>query len=367
VRRPLLLALPIFAVLLAVVACSGDDNTGPGTGGDDSGTDSSASDTGIDATGDGNASDGPSDGGEGLDGDGAADGPLAEASVDAAPDVDAGCAAALYVNVTTGSDIHAGDIGSPVRTLTHAIARAGGSACATTIHVAPGTYNAASGETFPLTPSNVTIVGDETNKGNAAAGATLITGGGLHMVLTNHYYPTLLLGPNVTLAGLKITSPHVALDGSSYLGIGVIIQAAGTEVRDNTITACDYFGVDVEGAGSGTIENNAITGNGGGGPFSGGGVQVDNGSMKLQNNVITGNTGFGVILGSTCDLGGGTLMSAGGNTFSCNTRSDVYGTNIQAQNCFWDHVPPTIGTTGGADVGSSVTTTGAMLATSPCP
>jgi parallel beta-helix repeat protein len=282
---------------------------------------------------------------------------------DAATDGGSVCAFDLYVDVGHGNDTNAGTAGSPLMTLTHALAlTAADAGSCTTIHVAPGTYSAASGETFPLAPSNVVIIGDETNKGNASAGATLVTGSG-GPGLFGHF-PAFLPGENATIAGLKIVAPSVTPDGSSVVGVGVYIQHAGLELRNNTITA-SYEGLSIEGGAGGTIEGNLITAN------TGAGINVDSGSMKLQNNTITGNA-VGLAVGSAIDLGGGALGSAGGNVISCNTKEDLgnFVPNLEVQNCFWDHFPPSMTTGAGVDIvlrsGASVVTTGGAVTASPC-
>src|SRR3712207_8986551 len=70
----------------------------------------------------------------------------------------------LYVNPGTGSDSAAGNQSAPFKTIAKALKSA---QSGTTIQLASGNYNAASGEIFPLdVPSGVKIVGNEDSKGN---------------------------------------------------------------------------------------------------------------------------------------------------------------------------------------------------------
>ena len=177
--------------------------------------------------------------------------------LDAAADVDAGClVSALYVAPGTGLDSSSGTQAlSPLKMLTHAIALAGANPCITTIHAAPGTYDSAGGETFPLAPSNVAIVGDETNKGNAASGAVLISGSGL---LMPGQWVAVAPGPNVTLAGLKIAAPSVTTDGSAQVTYDVWLAASGAVVRNSTI-AGNEIGIQIETGAVAVLTGNALT------------------------------------------------------------------------------------------------------------
>src|SRR3712207_9535382 len=92
----------------------------------------------------------------------------------------------LYVNPGTGSDSAAGNQSAPFKTITKALKSA---QSGTTIQLAAGNYNAASGEVFPLdVPSGVKIVGSEDNKGNGVS----IEGSGQYLSRTQ-------AGQNVTI------------------------------------------------------------------------------------------------------------------------------------------------------------------------
>ncbi len=70
----------------------------------------------------------------------------------------------LYVNPATGNDAAAGTLQAPFKTLTRGLQQA---QAGTTIQLALGTYNSASGETFPLTISaGVTVLGNEDTIGS---------------------------------------------------------------------------------------------------------------------------------------------------------------------------------------------------------
>jgi hypothetical protein len=80
----------------------------------------------------------------------------------------------LYINPVSGSDTAPGTQAAPFKTVTRALQNV---SAGTTLKLAPGLYNAASGETFPLViPAEVILSGDETQKGKG----TQITGSGKH-------------------------------------------------------------------------------------------------------------------------------------------------------------------------------------------
>ncbi len=70
-------------------------------------------------------------------------------------------AADRYVDAVNGSDANGGTSSADAwRTLTHATAQLAGAGVPNTLHVAPGTYDAALGEAFPiLLPDNLTVRG----------------------------------------------------------------------------------------------------------------------------------------------------------------------------------------------------------------
>jgi hypothetical protein len=345
-------------------------------------TGSSAADTGSEGDTGSSAGDGaaPQDAGEAdaaaqdaaLDGGSGGDTGIQDASGDAA---DGGCASTVYVSVGTGLDTNAGTQAAPFKTITRAIAVAGADTCIATIQVAAGTYTVASGEVFPLAPSHVAVIGDETNKGNASGAAVEVEGCGLAGPASATYCAAFAPGVNATLAGLKIVaSSGVVPDGGQGYGNGVYWANAGGIVRNNTITQCSYMGVQFVNGAGGVLSGNAITANVGS-SFGGFGVAFNGGGAKVEDNVITNND-IGVFGYAGVDLGGGALGSAGGNVLSCNTRSDLFAEikSLAAQNNAWDHVSPTessANTGGGVDVtyvsGVAPITTGATLAPLPCP
>jgi parallel beta-helix repeat protein len=264
-----------------------------------------------------------------------------------------------FVSAASGSDTYDGSSGAPFKTITKALSVADSG---DTIIVAPGRYDAALGETFPLViPDWVELIGDEPNKGGGTT-PTLIFGGG---PTDGTIHTAIEPGAHVTIAGFSIRDSTPPVPNPT----GILVRRDGVTIRNNRLVDNGEFGmIASDSAAGGVVAGNVIAGNGTAGiGFIGGGV-----SSRVENNTITGNN-FGVYYdGTGGDLGGGASASAGGNTLSCNTTNDVYAdaaVAIAAASNRWDHAPPTTGAAG--DIwddagGATVTATGATLATAAC-
>jgi hypothetical protein len=287
-----------------------------------------------------------------------------------------GVVADWYVSATTGTDAGAGTQADPFQTITHALTVA---LSGQTVAVAPGTYDAANGETFPIVvPADVTLLGDEANKGDGPVD-THVLGGGLAPPpnVGGILYAAVVLGSGAEVAGFRIQNvlPYVA----NQFPYGVALPESNATLRDNTVELSEVGGVYAfNGASNLDVRENVIQINVG---FAGTGITFigTGGANRVQGNVITENQ-YGVMLDSptAADLGGGDAGSLGGNVISCNTGADLWVNavlTIAARDNFWDHVAPTSSTTvqtGGMDVyngGGSATidTTGALLAPGACP
>jgi len=268
---------------------------------------------------------------------------------------------------STGDDITGdGSCQKPYMTITAALA-APAVTSGTVVWVAPGNYTAALGEVFPIQlPAGVSLVGDETNKGQGAiatsvVGGTAIGGSGQYQ----NYEATIFPSANSVIAGLELTNPSLSVYGNTLLLLNDSVT-----IRNNSVVNGED-GIFVGNGASGEITGNNISNNGGDGlAFIGGGV-----GSKVEGNTIVRN-GIGVEYdNSGGDLGGGPAGSAGGNSLSCNTRNDLWtdasGITINAANNYWDHIPPTAGAVNGDDIyntkSATIVTTGAMLAINPCP
>ena len=256
----------------------------------------------------------------------------------------------IYYVSAVGSDNNPGTQGSPFKTITHALRVATRSS--STVRVAPGTYNVAHGESFPITvPAGVLLIGDETNKGGGSTPTSIVGGGGQAPGATAGYGVALLTGAGSTIAGFTITNDNPALSGR----FGLFLSNNSVTLRNNTVKGATHkAGVYVDASTNHMITGNRIVDNGG--SSAGTGLAFGKGGVgsKVENNVISGN-GFGVeydVDGG--DLGGGGV-SAGGNVISCNTQNDLVSfapTNIiiNATGNFWDHSSPTRGPGTGDDI-----------------
>ncbi len=300
-----------------------------------------------------------------------------------------------YVDALSGNNSNPGTSLAPYKTITYAVSQPGN-----TIYVAPGTYNEALGEMFPIKiPAGINLIGNESGKGIESKvkggnsgytgtgiirneGPTLILGMGV--VFTGFEYTTLILENDSTVAGFTITNPKpysgpntsaVQVPGSIS---GII---SGITIRNNTLTesiggAGVFIRTSNQGGTGNIISGNTIVSN-----YFGIYNSFSNAVIKVENNLISRNKS-GILLmthtdfGINVDLGGGSTGSVGNNTISCNTFHDLYASvsntvTLYAKNNHWDHIPPTVAMTGGdVDIlnpsNSSILTSGMSLAAAPC-
>lgn len=301
-----------------------------------------------------------------------------------------------YVDALAGDDSNPGTSLAPYRTITYAVSQPG-----KTIYVAPGTYDEAQGETFPIRiPAGINLIGNESGKGigteqnsgytgagiNPNEGPTLILGGGLITPESSVNYTTLTLGNNSTIAGFTITNPKPLYSGNNT-AVQILGDLSGittgTTIRNNTLTkTVGGMGILVPTANhtasiGNTISGNIITSN-----YHGIHYYFSSAVIKVENNLISRNR-WGITMSAntinnpSMDLGGGNTGSTGNNTISCNTDYDLRApvpntVTLYAKNNHWDHIPPTATVLAGevADIlnpsNSSILTSGMSLATSPC-
>lgn len=313
-----------------------------------------------------------------------------------------------YVNQTTGSDAYNGSAASPWATITHAVATADSEI---TIHVAPGTYNAASGETFPIMLKfGQKLIGAVSTKG-AAVMPTLIEGEGAYAL--GFLIGTTVVGAEgarvagfsianetyqVSYAALSVDGVTMEVDHNTFLdgtytglvagnianvnvhdnhfqasSYGLVLDGSGVvSVHDNTMDGGSY-GIRVFGIDSLDVANNTISvGLGGlqGGfgtstnirhntfnktPGDYGGIICSSGTPLIRDNTFTGATALYVSDTGTPDAG--TLVWPGQNNFSAITGVVLQHTGtgeVQAVGNNWPHNPPTLGVdytiTGGGTV-----------------
>ncbi|MFP4103729.1 S-layer homology domain-containing protein [Coleofasciculus sp.] len=204
----------------------------------------------------------------------------------------------LYVNPATGDDSAAGDQSAPFKTLSKALQQAQAD---TTIQLAAGTYNATSGEIFPLqVPSGVKLVGNEQNKGDGI----VIEGNG-------EYISPTLAQQNITLLLENTTEVRgVTVTNKATRGTGIWIESTDPTIANCTFTECDREGVLATGTAQPKVVNNNFIDNGGNGisftkkaqgeikdntcKGAGYGISIDGeATPRIVDNLITENR-FGV-------------------------------------------------------------------------
>lgn len=277
------------------------------------------------------------------------------------------------VDATNGNDTTGNGTTLPYKTLTKALSVA---VSGSTVTVAPGTYDAALGETFPIIiPAGVQLIGDETNKGNGTI-PTRIVGGGNLSTLASFTSATVVPRDGSVVAGFTITgtAPNPTVNSP----MGLVLENNSVTIRNNRLVDSGKGGLYVTANGNSTlvsgnvIQSNGTTNNGFGIAFingTGPGVRIENNVIRLN---VTG-VEFDAPAASG-DLGGGATGSTGGNVIAANSGINLWtnvavGVTISARNNFWDHVPPTItssSSASGYDIynqyGATVDTTGATLA-----
>jgi hypothetical protein len=152
--------------------------------------------------------------------------------------------ATLYINAASGDDRQDGSALSPLKTLTTALLR---SSPGTTLHLAAGTYSAASGERFPLE------VGPQ--RRIVGAGAVVSGGGALRRSLLGQVSVTAVLADGAQWEQVTLTNPHPD-------GIGLWLEAGRAIVQSATCRDCGRYGLVLADHCTPTLLAVTATGNG---------------------------------------------------------------------------------------------------------
>ena len=185
----------------------------------------------------------------------------------------------LYVNPSTGNDSASGSQGTPLKTITKAIQQA---TAGSSIRLMPGTYSAATGEVFPLVvPSNVTIVGDENQKGKGIQ----ITGSG-------RYLSASFGGQNVTfkLESLSILK-GVTITNNESRGTGIWIESTNPTVVNCTFVNCQREGIFTTGTAKPIVTDCVFFQN------AAAGISIVREAKGEYRNNVCQNTGYGIAIG----------------------------------------------------------------------
>ncbi|NEO81394.1 MAG: DUF1565 domain-containing protein [Moorea sp. SIO4G3] len=158
----------------------------------------------------------------------------------------------LYVNPTTGDDSATGSESAPLKTITGITGAISKVQVGDTIQLAPGTYNRASGEKFPLkVPSGIKIVGNDTNKGKDI----LIEGGGDFVSPSSALQNiSISLANNTELRGVTVTNTEPR-------GTGVWLESTSPIIANCTFTKCNREGIQATGTAAPQILNNLFIAN----------------------------------------------------------------------------------------------------------
>jgi hypothetical protein len=186
--------------------------------------------------------------------------------------------ATIYVNPTTGNDTYSGSRLKPYKSISRALAT---KKTPMIIQLAPGTYNAASGEIFPIViPGGVMVVGNEATKGKDI----IIAGNGNYdSRLFGKQNVTLLLQGNGELIGVTVTNNNVK-------GSAIWIESSNPTLADSTLTECGREAVFVCGNAKPVITDNIFVKN-----ANAGVVFTGYGKGEILRNVL-GNSALGIAM-----------------------------------------------------------------------
>lgn len=182
----------------------------------------------------------------------------------------------LYVDAIAGADAASGSLSNPFKTLTYAFSQAQSE---TVIEVAPGTYNIAHGEVFPLLmPAGVTLVGQEADR---EQGVNLIGGGSYTCGNGKTENVTIVMGNDSKIQGITVTNHQLQ-------GIAIWIDSVYCTVTHCRLVQSQQDGIFVTRTAIVEIVDNIFTENGGHGI-----VLQDNAKGEIRNNQLI-NSGYGI-------------------------------------------------------------------------
>ncbi len=182
----------------------------------------------------------------------------------------------VFVNPNTGNNAGDGSQQAPFKTLTHALSVAPANSI---ISLAPGLYNSANGETFPLMlKSGVTVQGEPADRGQNV----IIQGSGQYLSRTFARQQITVLGSDrAGLRGVTVSNP----DSQGY---GLWIESSSPVISDSTFTQNGHDGVSIVGNSAPILKNNYFYQNGANG------ITIYGTSRPEIRDSIFEKTGFGI-------------------------------------------------------------------------
>jgi parallel beta-helix repeat protein len=257
----------------------------------------------------------------------------------------------VFVNPDMGNDTTGnGSESHPWKTITQALQVAPPN---TVIMLSPGTYQAETGEVFPLIlKSGVSLQGNPSNQGR---GITIVGGG--------EYLSRSFGGQNVTIVGANQAGlTGVTVTNTNPRGYGLWIESSNPLIQENTFTGSTQDGISVSGNAAPTISKNYFYRNGANGitvagnsrpqvrenvfQQTGFGINIAQNAIPvvmgnqiqgnrsgivvqanarpiIRNNIIRGNKEDGLVAIAQAIPDLGTATEPGGNEFSNNARYDI--------------------------------------------
>jgi parallel beta-helix repeat protein len=181
----------------------------------------------------------------------------------------------LYVNPATGNDTATGTRLAPLKTLKRALKLI--KAPKTIIQLAPGYYNVASGESFPLViPAGVMLLGNEATKGQGV----VISGNGEYRSESFGVQNiTILLLGDAQIMGISVSN------NSTAKGTGVWVESGASTLANNTFMNCSREGIFISGTAKPAITDNLFIQN-----AAGGLVMSRNSKGEVLRNIFEKNT-----------------------------------------------------------------------------
>jgi hypothetical protein len=153
----------------------------------------------------------------------------------------------IYVDAQGGDDGNPGTEAEPLKTISHALSVA---EPGDIVKVAPGLYDAALGEVFPITmPDSVTLIGDVDSMGVSST-PTIIKGVG---AIDKGDFATLIAGHASAISGFNIVEPDTEQTHYCILSRDADITAAHNALESG------YGCIRLYGEGDPVIEYNSLT------------------------------------------------------------------------------------------------------------
>jgi len=275
----------------------------------------------------------------------------------------------IYVDAATGNDTTGdGSSANPYKTIRRGIQ---GADIGEVVRVGPGTYDVANGERFPIIPGfGVTIQGTEARTREGTVRMTRVVGGGYWTQdPEGRLHATFIPNEGNRLVGMIISNPEPAVSFGAKPS-PILLAMSGATVESCALVDSNLGVRVVDGVSDSLLKDCALARNGIGILVEGAGT-----GNRMEGCLVKDNGSGVMCFGGGMDFGGGAENGAGRNAFVANQTNDFIhfagpSDMIFAEDCFWDHAPPTLAVGNPAPVANTdvwivgqggVSTAGAML------